>query len=73
MKARREWHDIFKQLKGKNLQPRILYLEMLSFKTEGDKELLRQPKIEFTSSKATLQEVSNFSSGKQKIIRSKNS
>ena len=31
---------------------------MLSFKTEGDKELLRQAKIEFTSSKATLQEVS---------------
>ena len=58
MKARREWQDIFKRLKGKNLQPRILYPEMLSFKTEGDKELLRQAKIEFTSSKATLQEVS---------------
>ena len=24
--ARREWQDIFKVLKGKNLQPRLLYL-----------------------------------------------
>jgi len=54
MKARREWHDIFKQLKGKNLQPRILYPETLSFRTKGDKELLRRAKIEFTSTKATL-------------------
>ena len=27
----REWHDIFKVMKGKNLQPRILYPERLSF------------------------------------------
>ena len=25
LQARREWHDIFKMMKGKNLQPRILY------------------------------------------------
>ena len=25
LQARREWQDIFKVLKGKNLQPRILY------------------------------------------------
>ena len=24
LQARREWHDIFKVMKGKNLQPRIL-------------------------------------------------
>ena len=24
MQARREWHNIFKVMKGKNLQPRIL-------------------------------------------------
>ena len=24
LQARREWHDIFKVLKGKNLQPRLL-------------------------------------------------
>ena len=30
--AKREWQDIFKILKGKNLQPRILYPGRLSFK-----------------------------------------
>jgi len=25
LQARREWHDIFKVRRGKNLQPRILY------------------------------------------------
>ena len=25
LQARREWHDIFKVMKGKNLQPRLLY------------------------------------------------
>jgi len=30
--ARREWHDIFKELNGKNLQSRILYLARLSFR-----------------------------------------
>ena len=30
--ARREWHDIFKVMKGKNLEPRILYAVRLSFR-----------------------------------------
>ena len=29
LQARREWHNIFKLMKGKNLQPRILYPERL--------------------------------------------
>ena len=33
--ARREWHDIFKVLKGKNLQPRLLYLARVSFNIDG--------------------------------------
>ena len=32
--ARREWHDIFYMLNGKNLQPRILYPARLSFRIE---------------------------------------
>ena len=32
--ARREWQDIFKVLKGKNMQPRKLYPARLSFKME---------------------------------------
>ena len=34
--ARREWQDIFKVLKGKNLQPRLLYLARISFKIDGE-------------------------------------
>ena len=30
LQARREWHDIFKVMKGNNLQPRILYPARLS-------------------------------------------
>ena len=32
LKARSKWQDIFKVLKGKNLQPRILYPVRISFK-----------------------------------------
>ena len=34
LQARREWTDIFKVLKRKNLQPRLLYLARISFKIE---------------------------------------
>ena len=45
LQARREWQDIFKALKGKNLQPRILYPARMSFKIEGwNKEFLQQTK-----------------------------
>ena len=55
--ARREWQDIFKVLKGKNLQPRLLYLARISFKIDGeiksfpDKQKLR----EFSTTKSALQ------------------
>ena len=35
VQARREWQDVFKALKGKNLQPRLLYLARISFKIVG--------------------------------------
>ena len=34
--ARREWQDIFKVLKGKYLQPILLYLAGISFKIYGE-------------------------------------
>ena len=34
LQARREWQDIFKVLKGKNLQPRLLHPARISFKTD---------------------------------------
>ena len=36
LQAKREWQDIFKVLKGKNLPPRLLYLARISFKTGGE-------------------------------------
>ena len=48
LQARREWQDIFKVLKGKNLQPRLLYSASISFKINGeiksfpDKQNLRE-------------------------------
>ena len=37
LQARREWHDLFKVMKGKNLQPSILYPARLSFRFDGEK------------------------------------
>ena len=56
LQARREWQDIFKVLKEKNLQPRLLYLASISFKIDGeiksfsDKQKLR----EFSTTKPAL-------------------
>ena len=36
LQARREWQDIFKLMKGKNLQPRLLYPARISFRFDGD-------------------------------------
>ena len=59
LQARREWHDIFKEMKGKNLQPRILYPAKLLFrfdreiKSFPDKQRLR----EFSTTKPALQQM----------------
>ena len=36
LQARREWQDIFKVMKGKNLQPRLLYPAEISFIFNGE-------------------------------------
>ena len=57
LQARREWHDILKVMKGKNLQPRLLYPAMISFRFDGeiksftDKQKLR----EFSTTKPAVQ------------------
>ena len=42
LQARREWHDILKVMKGKNLQPRLLYPARLSFRFEGESQKLHR-------------------------------
>ena len=59
LQARREWQDILKEMKDKNLQPRLLYPARISFKYEGeikrftDKQQLR----EFSTTKPALQQM----------------
>ena len=59
LQARKEWQDMFKVLKGKNLQPRLLYPARISFQIDGeikrfsDKQKLR----EFTTTKPALQQI----------------
>ena len=56
----REWQDIFKVLKGKNLHPRLLYPARISFTISGEiisfsnKQMLR----EFSTTKPPLQQCS---------------
>ena len=38
LQARRDWHNIFKVLKGKKLEPRILYPARLSFRFKGERK-----------------------------------
>ena len=59
LQARRQWQDIFKVMKGKNLQPRLLYPARISFrfdreiKTFTDKQKLK----EFSTTKPALQQM----------------
>ena len=46
LQARREWQDILKVMKEKNLHPRLLYPARVSFQYEGDQKLYRQAKAE---------------------------
>lgn len=44
LQARREWQEIFKVLKGRNLQPRLLHPAGLSFRIEEEREFSRHVK-----------------------------
>ena len=59
LQARREWHDIFKVMKGKNLQPRLLYLARISLKFNREiKSFTEKQKLrEFSTTKSALQQM----------------
>ena len=60
LQARREWQDIFKVMKGKNLHPRLLYPARISFKIVGEKKknfLDKQELREFHATKPALQQM----------------
>ena len=59
LQARREWQDILKVMKDKNLQLRLIYPTRISFRHEGeikkftDKQKLR----DFSTTKSALQQM----------------
>ena len=59
LQARRDWQNIFKVMKEKNLQPRLLYPARISFRFDGeiktftDKQKLRK----FSTTKPALQQM----------------
>ena len=59
LQARREGQDIFKVLKGENLQPRLLYPARISFKIDGEiKNFSEKQKLrEFSTTKPALQQM----------------
>uniref|UniRef100_A0A5G2QLX4 L1 transposable element RRM domain-containing protein n=1 Tax=Sus scrofa TaxID=9823 RepID=A0A5G2QLX4_PIG len=76
LQSRREWHDILNVMKGKNLQPRLLYPARLSFRFEGeiktfsDKQKLRE--FKYSNTKPTLKKIPKRSSlNKKRNVKKK--
>ena len=59
LQARREWQDIFKVMKGKNLQPRLLYTARISFRFNREIKTFtdKQKQREFSTTKPALQQM----------------
>ena len=59
LQARKEWQDIFKVLKWKNLQPRLMYPERIAFKIDGEIKSFsdKQKLTEFITTKPALQQM----------------
>ena len=59
LQARREWQDIFKVMKEKNLQPRLLYPARISFRFDGEIKSFtgKQQLREFSTTKPALQQM----------------
>ena len=59
LQARRGWKEVFKVMKSRDLQPRLLYQEKLSFRMEGQIKCLPDKKKlkEFIFTKLLLYEM----------------
>ena len=62
LQAKRDWQEIFKVMKNRDLQPRLLYPAKLSFRIEGQiKSFPNKKKLkEFIITKPLLYEMSNI-------------
>ena len=68
LQDRREWHDIFKVIKGKNLQPRLLYPARISFKFNGENFFFNGEIKTFTD-KQKLREFSTTKPALEQMLR----
>ena len=59
LQARREWQNILKVMKEKNLQPRLLYSARISFRFDGEiKTFTEKQKLrDFSTTKPALQQM----------------
>ena len=59
LQARRQWNDIFKVMKGKNLQLRLLYPARISFRFDKEIKIFteKQKLREFSTTKLALQQM----------------
>ena len=59
LQARREWQDIFRVMKGNNLQPRLLYPASISFRFDGEIKIFtdKQKLSKFSTTKPALQKM----------------
>ena len=58
MQARRHWQEIFKFMKSKDLQPRLLYPAKLLFRIKGEiKSFPDKKNLEVITTKPVLQEM----------------
>ena len=59
LQARREWQDIFKVMKEKNLQPRLLYTARILFRFDGEIKTFtdKQKLTEFSTTTPALQQM----------------
>ena len=49
LQARRQWQDIFKVIKGKNLQPRSLYPERISLRFDREIKTFAEKQVKENS------------------------
>ena len=61
LQTRRVWQDIFKVMKGKNLQPRLLYPARIPFRFDGE--------IKTFTDKQKLREVSCMKPALQQMLK----
>ena len=59
VQVRKEWQYIFKVMKGKNLQPRLLYSARISFRFDGEIKTFtdKQKLTEFSTTKPAFQQM----------------